>query len=34
MSEAPSPEVVLANGGKDVITAVLDTGNDFCQSHL
>lgn len=34
MSETQSPEVVLLSGGTDSISAVLDTGNDFCQSHL
>ena len=34
MSETQSPEVVLVSGGTDLISAVLDTGNDFCQSHL
>lgn len=34
MSETQSPEVVLESGGTDSISAVLDTGNDFCQSHL
>lgn len=34
MSETQSPEVVLVSGGTDSISAVLDTGNDFCQSHL
>lgn len=34
MSETQSPEVVFVSGGTDSISAVLDTGNDFCQSHL
>lgn len=34
MSETQSPEVVLVSGGTDLISVVLDTGNDFCQSHL
>lgn len=34
MSETQSPEVVLVSWGTDSISAVLDTGNDFCQSHL
>lgn len=34
VSETQSPEVVLVSGGTDLISAVLDTGNDFCQSHL
>ncbi len=34
MSETQSPEVVLVSGGTDSISAALDTGNDFCQSHL
>lgn len=34
VSETQSAEVVLVSGGTDLISAVLDTGNDFCQSHL
>lgn len=34
MSETQSPEVALVSGGTDSISAVLDTGSDFCQSHL
>lgn len=34
MSRTQSPEVALASGGTDLISAVLDTGNGFCQSHL
>lgn len=34
VSKTQSPEVVLVSGGTDLISAILDTGNDFCQSHL